>query len=320
MSRTLHHYTAYGLRIHSTIALPFVPSPSAPDHEPDVVIRIGAVPAVLPKPVGKYGIWESAPGAFLINVDGVARYLVTEGRTILIEPYSSDHDVSVFLTGSVFAALLQQRGVVTLHASAIETRLGAALFLGSSGSGKSSLLSAMLQRGYVMLADDVTGVILDPGGRPTALSSFPSTRLWADALDELGLWHRTRGKVRKDIEKYLTPVERFRIPPLAVHAVYILTSHNRSGIEIETGTFREAFKCLMRYTYRKRHLRVLGQRPAHFRTVSAMVKQVPVVQVKRPLYPFQLNALADEIEQSLRERDRRECEAKTVSSAAGASG
>ena len=318
MSRALHHYAAYGLRVHSPIALPFVPASSGPDEAPDVAVRVGAVPAALPAPVDKRGHWQSAPGAFLLNVDGVARYLVTEGRDILVEPRGSDRDVSVFLTGSVFAALLQQRGVVTLHASAIETQAGAVLFLGRSGDGKSSLLAAMVQRGHAMLADDVAGVVLDRGGRPMVLSAFPCARLWADVLDELGWQPRTRRRVRKDMEKYLVPVERFRAAPLAVRAAYMLTPSPGIGIEIEPCTRRAAFECLLRkYTYRKGYLSGLSQRPAHFRAVAAMARQVPVVRVKRPAHPLRINALADEIERSLCER---ECEAEPVSLAAGASG
>ncbi len=317
MSRPLHRYAAYGLRVQSPIALPFAPASSTPDHEPDVTIRVGAAPPALPAPMDKRGHWESAPGAFLLNVDGVARYLVTAGRDILVEPRGGgDRDMGVFLAGSVFAALLQQRGVVTFHASAIETGSGAVLFLGRSGDGKSSLLAAMVQRGHAMLADDVAGVVLDRGGRPTALSAFPCARLWADALDELGWQAPTRGRVREGLEKYLAPVERFRATPLAVRAAYMLTPSPGSGIEVEPCTRPAAFERLSsRYTYRKRYLSGLGQRPAHFRAVTAMAKQVPVFRVKRPVHPVQINALADEIERSLCERG-----AETVSPAAGAFG
>ena len=318
MSRSLHRYTAYGLRVQSPIALPFVPASGTPHHEPDVTIRVGAAPPALPAPMDKRGHWESAPGAFLLNVDGVARYLVTAGRDILVEPRGGgDHDVSVFLAGSVFAALLQQRGVVTFHASAIETRAGAVLFLGRSGDGKSSLLAAMAQRGHAMLADDVTGVVLDSGGRPTALSAFPCARLWADALDELGWQAPTRGRVREGLEKYLAPVERFRATPLAVRAAYMLTPFPGSGIEIEACAHSTAFEHLLKCTYRKRYMHGLGQRPAHFRAVAAMVGQVPVFRVKRPAHPLRINALADEIERSLCERD---LEAEGVLPAAGAFG
>ena len=81
MSRSLHRYTAYGLRVQSPIALPFVPASSAPHHEPDVTIRVGAAPLALPAPVDKRGHWQSAPGAFLLNVDGVARIWSRQAAT-----------------------------------------------------------------------------------------------------------------------------------------------------------------------------------------------------------------------------------------------
>ena len=45
----------------------------------------------------------------------------------------------ILLVGSVLVACLQQRGVLTQHAGAIETEAGAVLFLGHSGAGKSTL-------------------------------------------------------------------------------------------------------------------------------------------------------------------------------------
>ena len=298
----MRDYRAYGVWVRSPIALPFTPAAS-PIVEPDVTIRIGATPETLPAPASKHRLWQAAPGTFLMDVHDVARYLVTDGRDILVESRGgSDQDVSIFLTGSVFAALLQQRGVTTFHASAVETESGAVLFAGRSGSGKSSLLAALIGRGYTMLADDVTGVVLDADGRAVALSAFPLIRLWANVLDELEWWKLARGKVRESMEKYLVPAQRYRAEPLAVRAVCVLTSHQREDIEIETATFSQAFQWLWRYTYRKRYLDGLDQLPAHFRTVSAMVKRVPVVRMRRPAHPFLLNALADRVEEYFRDK------------------
>ena len=305
MSRPLRDYRAYGLWVRSAIALPFVPVPVPPTREPEVMVRIGATAEALPAPADKRGLWEAAPGAFLMDVPGVARYLVTDGRDILVEPHGgSDHGAGVFLTGSMFSALLQQRGVTTFHASAIETDSGAVLFAGRSGSGKSSLLAALVERGYPMLADDVAGVVPDAGGHPVVLSAFPHMRLWANALDELGWRKRARGKVREALEKYLVPVERFRAEPLAVHAVCVLTSHHREDVEVETVSRAVAFRWLCEYTYHKRRLHGLGQQPTHFRTVTAMVRRVPVARVARPAHPFRLDALADRVEEHLREMRR----------------
>ena len=105
MSRLLRDYRAYGLWVRSPIPLPFVPVPVPPTGEPDVTVRIGATPEALPAPADKCGLWEAAPGAFLMDVPGVARYLVTDGRDLLVEPHGgSDHGAGVFLTGLMFSA------------------------------------------------------------------------------------------------------------------------------------------------------------------------------------------------------------------------
>ena len=251
MSTHASHYAAYGLCICSEIALPFGVAP--PKSRPDVTIRFGPTPETLGASGERYGLWQSIPGAYLLDVDGVARYLVTGGREIVVEPTGNgDAAVSVFLLGSVLAACLQQRGIVTLHASAIETGGGAVLFAGVSGSGKSTLLAALVDRGYAMLADDVTGVVLGAGGRPVALSAFPCVRLWADAVDGLAWRGRTRGRVRDELEKYLAPVECFRKEPLAVGAVFTLASHNRDEFEIDLASRPVAFEQLLKHTYRMR--------------------------------------------------------------------
>jgi hypothetical protein len=298
MSTHASRYAAYGLCMRSEVALPF--RAGSPNGEPDVTIRFGPTPETLGASGERYGLWQSMPGAYLLDVDGVARYLVTGGREIVVEPTGDgDAAVSVFLLGSVLAACLQQRGIVTLHASAIETGGGAVLFAGVSGSGKSTLLAALVDRGYAMLADDVTGVVLGTGGRPVALSAFPCVRLWADAVDGLAWRGRTRGRVRDELEKYLAPVERFRTEPLAVGAVFTLASHNRDEFEIDPASRPVAFEQLLRHTYRMRALRGLGRQRDHFRAVGALARQAPLTCVKRPAHPFRLEALADEIERRL---------------------
>ena len=176
------------------------------------------------------------------------------------------------------------------------------LFAGASGSGKSTLLAALVDRGYAMLADDVTGVVLDAAGRPAALPAFPFVRLWADTVDELGWRGRTRERVREELDKHLAPVERFHASTLPVRAVFTLGAHNRGGFEFESAAGGDAFHLLLRYTYRKRYLRGLGQARNHFRAVTAMARRVPVTSVVRPVHPFLPGALADEIEHRLQNR------------------
>ena len=318
MSRPLYEYTAYGLHVRSPFALPFTPLPGGPRGErgpqgvrgpqsgPDVKIRIGTTPAALPAPADRHGLWESAPGAFLLDVPGVARYLATDGRDVLVEPHGGHDDVGVFLIGPVFAAVLQQRGIMTFHAAALETGAGAVLFTGRSGDGKSSLLAALVKRGYAMLADNVAGVVLDADGRPVVLPAFPGLRLWADALDKLAWPGRMPGRMRPALEKYLVPVDdRFRSAPLPVCAVCRLISNTGDGddVEVETVPAASAFRWLLRAIYRSMFLQGLGQHPACFRTVTALAKRVPTMCVAKHPWPLRPDALADRIEEYLRERD-----------------
>ena len=299
----LRDYTAWGLRVRSVVSLPF--ASAARPGRPDVAVRFGKTPPRLPRAVRRNPpVWEAAPGLLLLHVEDVARYLVTDGREIVIEPRGGRHeDLETFLVGPVFAALLQQRGIVTLHAAAVGTDAGAALLLGASGSGKSSLAAALVERGYALLADHVTGVVLDAGGRATALPAFPYLRLWADSLDKLCLRTRARGRVRPELEKYWVPAERFGAAPAPVCAAFVLTGHHRPdfGFEPAPPGSAAAFRAFFDNTYRQPMLSALGQGPNHFRTATEAARRVPVVRVKRPAYryPFRLATLADRIEAHL---------------------
>lgn len=122
MIRSPRDYTAYGISIRSSLALPFVPLLGPPTGEADVVISFGKVPATIQTPIIRGRIWEAPENIFLMNVPGVARYLVTGGRNVTVDPCGgSDMNLGVFLAGTVFVGLLQQRGLTTFHASAIAT-------------------------------------------------------------------------------------------------------------------------------------------------------------------------------------------------------
>lgn len=318
-------YRTYRLRVSSPLA-PLCP-PAFPDarpsaesrgaasfaETPQVTIRMGAVPVRLHPCADKGGSWErgdsweAAPGVCLMRINGVARYLVSGGRDILVEPApaADEREVSLYLFNRVFASLLQQRGVLTLRASVIETGSGAVMFVGRRGTGKSSLLAALLQRGYVMLADGVAGVTPGPDDRFVVRPSCPDVRLCADTMDEMDWWQRSKGNVRRDRKKHLVRADRFRATPLAVRAVYVLTSHERNAIEIDTIGPADAFRQLCKHTHSKKLLRGLGQRPTRFRILTALVNTVPVARLTRPARSFRLDALVDRVERHLQENGPR---------------
>ena len=296
-------YVAHDLRIRSSIALPLRLAPS-PDEErspgagTDVTVRIGATPARLPNPVMNYRVekvaWEAAPGALLMTKDDEARYLVTDGRDVLVEPLGgSEREMGAFLIDPPFAALLQQRGLTTLHAGAVEAEAGAVLLASDRGAGKSALLGALVERGYALLSDGFTGVEANADGRFLALPASTCVRLPADSLEALGRRPRTFEKACGEGDEYLMPAARLCTGPTAIRAVYVLETHHHADVDVRPASWDQAYGALLRHTYGKLLLSGLGRQEAHFRTIREMAGQAPVFLVRRPASPFRLPALTE---------------------------
>lgn len=286
----LRHYIAYGLRWHSAIALPFATSPTTAGV-PEVVVRLGSTPSDVPRRGGTPHAFRAVPGAALLAVEGIARYYIAPSEIVVHPEGGDERDIAAFLIGPASAALLQMRGVVTLHAAAVEMGGRAVLLLGSSGAGKSALAAALVRRGHALLADDVSGLTA-ANGAILVPPAFPALRLWHDAL---GASER-RAQVRRNLAQYWQPATTFAAAPHRLRAAFVLESHNRAVFDLERLPPSRAFRAVWRHTYRKRLVDALGQRQAHYGIAMALAQKIPFVRVQRPEHPFRLAALADRIE------------------------
>ena len=293
-------YRAYGLNISSEIECPELISA---DGAPDIHVRFGRVPEQLETPSAQGVLYQVSPQQFLLKPNHIARFLVTNGSDVLVErmPEATDDDVRVFLLGSVFGALLHQRGLLPMHASAIETRVGAVAFAGPVGLGKSTLAAAFHQRGYRILADDVCAVSLSAHAAPLVTPAYPQLNLWADALDKLGGRNAGLRRTRSLTEKYGLPVTpQFSTSSLPLYAVYELGSTNTDQISLSEvkGLAKIAF--VKDNTYRLRYLKGMARREAYMRIVSAVAQHIRAVRVARPDGAFMLDELVNQVENDFR--------------------
>ena len=295
-------YVAYGLRVRSFVTLPFpaAPVPDEGSRAADITVNVGATPPRLPNSAAQRRLekaaWEAAPDAFLVTVDNLARYFVTGGCRILVEPLGGgERKLGAFLVGSPFAALLQQRGLTTLRAGAVQAEAGAALFAGPNGVGKSTLLGALVERGCALLSDGFTGVEANADSHFLALPAAACLRLPADSLKALSRRPQRFEKVHEGSDKRLLPAARLCTMPTAVRAIYVLEAHQGTDIEIRPASWTQAREALLLHTYRPRFLHGLGRQSEHFHIVDRMAAQVPVFEVRRPASSFQLDALAERI-------------------------
>ncbi len=133
-----------------------------------VHIRLGKAPAALSAALSAAPSYEASESEFLLRLPGIATYYAREGMEIIVDPEAGapDLDVRSYLMGSLFAIICHQRGLLPLHASAIETLQGAAAFLGASGAGKSSMVAFLARRGHRIVADDIC--VVDPAAPRSA--------------------------------------------------------------------------------------------------------------------------------------------------------
>jgi len=291
-----YYYQAFGLTIASALPCPeLLPAAGAAD----VSICYGAVPEAL-EAVEQQGVcYQVNSEAFLLRIKTIAKYLVTGGERIIIEaaPGAQDNEVRLFLLGSAFAALLQQRGLLPLHGCAVEVDGGGAVFLGPSGCGKSTLAGALRQRGFRVLADDVCVISFLAAGAPLVLAAYPQLKLWADAVKMLGENPGDLPRVKTGLEKYGLPLgEGFANNALLLSRVYELTVSNSSGFELTSLQGTDRLTVFMSHTYRLQFLAGASGKKRHFEQCGRAARHCQVKRLVRPRWPFRLEELADLVE------------------------
>lgn len=294
---TSFKYLAYGLRILSDVEFAGVSQTEFEAH--DVRVEKGAVDPYLDALKNDadtiYETWRASKDYFCLTLDGVAKYLVLGGDRVIIDvaPGAQDEDVFAFFIGSAMAAILHQRGVLTLHASAIQTDHGAILFLGRSGAGKSTLSYAMQKRGFSMLSDDVAAIRFNAQGQAVVTPSLSTTRLWEDSLQQLEPDLKNPKRLRQELEKFIVPARTFSMLPEPIYKIYHLNPYNGSHITLSNLSSVEGLNAVTNFTYRRKFYLARKLAHQHFDAVTRLVNKVPMTRIDRPTRSFQLTQLTD---------------------------
>ena len=261
-------YQLFGLAVRSDILIPELPVGKA-NGEADVAIHSGR-----------------CEDGSRIRIAGIADFNVADGKTIWVSPAPgvSPRNVRLYLLGSAMGLLLHQRGLLPLHANAVDIDGQAIAFMGPSGSGKSTLAAWFHDRGYVVVADDVCVVHFAGEGAPFVHPGLPRLRLWKEALEASGrdAAHFSRSYAGDDSwDKFDVPLDRTSAPegskPLA--AIYLLDSGAESRIDPLGGI--EAAEALFANTYRGRFVTQAGEPKLHWEACVRLVHSTPIFRAVR---------------------------------------
>ena len=172
------------------------------------------------------------------------------------------------------------------------------IFAGTSGTGKSTLAAAFINRGARLLADDIS-LISFIGGKPEIIPAFPGMKIWEDSLKQLGKNPGKYRPIRKDLKKYLYPVDKYHDQEITVDHIFIISSHNRETFEIKDLQGIEKFNVLKNNTYFFRGMNKTGILEKHFQMCNMLAQHVPVSHITRPNSSFRIDELIKEIEVKL---------------------
>lgn len=280
-----YYYRAFGWNIASQMAFPEL-MPVDPFESADLSIRFGAVPTSLENAV-KPGINTfTLKGQFILLINEHLRLRAIEGREVVIDRNShvEDDEIRVYILASVFGAISHQRGLLPIHASAIEHEGKAYLFTGLTGSGKSSIAAGLHERGYQVYAEDLSAVSIEKNAFPTLNFGSIRIKLWADTMKELGIDSGNCPRIRKDLEKFSYPIHHTSLTPaIPVERFYVITPAHQSTMEFRELKQKDRFRYLLTHTFRQRLIAGLGVEVAHFKMCEQLSRSISAYEFIRPI-------------------------------------
>jgi hypothetical protein len=296
-------YLIGGITLISEIALPELPliqQQSATPHP--VQVRLGAVANHLPGAVELDPDCFATPAQYLLNIPGIARYLVTAGCEIVVDPDDSAPalDVRGYLLGSIFVVLCQQRGLLPLHASAVAGKSGVVAFLANSGQGKSTIAAHLARRGFRVLADDGCLIDATQPGSSMVIPTAPWLKLWRTSLENLGRNAEGLDRVFTDDDKYRLPLVPVLTPEPILRLVFLEGNAIPSAsIEIEEVPRVQAIPLLMNLTHHSYLLDATSQQEENFLRCGRVLSQARAYRLIRPWGLMHLESTVDVLENLL---------------------
>jgi hypothetical protein len=296
-------YLIGGITLVSEIHLPELRQIQHQDATPHpVTIRLGRVATQLPEAVELDPYCFATVMQFLLCVQGIARYLVTNGSEVVVEPEAGalPLDVRSYLLGSIFVVLCQQRGLLPLHASAIAGKSGVVAFLANSGQGKSTLAAHLAERGFPVVADDVCLIDTATPGAAMVIPTAPWLKLWRNSLQTLGRQAEGLDRVFSEDDKYRLPIKPELTSEPILHLVFLESEEvSATATRIEEVTRVQAVPRLMDLTHHAYVLEATGQREENFKRCSRVLSQASAYRLIRPWGLLHLPSTVDALQNSL---------------------
>lgn len=291
--------TLYGLLVESEIDL-HQDRDTPTGGTPDVVVTRGAEVTTVEPPEGRtlvclgddeaplYRMVEAPDGGYLLRFTRACDVVVSPDLSTMTVSRHVDAVPgleSVLTTGAAMAFQLYARGLLVLHASAVQTGDVSVGFVGCSGMGKSTMAALLCSEGSSLITDDVLRVDVVDGVHVSRLGATElRLRKGADELSSRFAAGTPARRTSADARQILAPggAARDRTPLAAL--VVPLPDRGTHELRLERLVGKDALLTLLSYP------RLVGVvdpaiSTAQLALTAALVRDVPVVAAHVPWGP-----------------------------------
>ena len=248
-----------------------------------VELAYQALPSsVLPQPT-----LQCDPEQFYLSIPDVARFLAlpADNRIIIekVNPGIQDNLIHPWLYGTVFAYTMQYHGYLVLHGSAVLINGGGVILSGQSSAGKSTLASALMQKGHPFITDDLVVIKQNDKGQYCILPGPATLRLWKDAMQYFNHDINDAVPVMLKTDKYAMPARQTcDTSMIPIRAFYELNAATPTDtFSCDHMNKAQSLKTIMQNAYRYFMLKPLGKLQTFFQDCSGLSQQITVNKITR---------------------------------------
>ena len=297
--RVINNYYVYGLNIKSEIEIEEFVKLDSINSEDVVSISYARMSDEIKEEIKGGKRIKLSNNKIWFHINDIATYCVTNGNKIEVE-LCDNADMKlmkIYLMCSCLGFVMIQKKMIAIHGGVIEMDNKAVIFTGDRGAGKSTLTTALREKGYKFISDDVAGVKID--GVPYVMPGFPYQKLCESAMDKFGYDKESYSSFMSDKEvKYVVPaLDEFVYEGRELVGIVKLTVGDVEEVTIEELRGSEKLNNIIENIYRGEYIKHLGKMDViYFKQCLDIAKNIRFFKITRPANKFTVDEQIELIE------------------------